>query len=49
MLFVPWLAVYQWKQNFENCNSVGAGAHKVGTVVTFWSKFDPNFTHIWRA
>ena len=33
----------------ENCNSVGAGAHKVRKVVSFWSNFDPNFTDIWRA
>ena len=30
----------------ENCNSVGAGAHKGGRVASFWSNFDPNFTDI---
>ena len=34
-MFVPWLATYQRKKNIENCNSVGAGAHKVGKVVNF--------------
>ena len=33
----------------ENCNSVGAGAHKVGKVVSFWPKFDPNFPDIWKV
>ena len=36
-------------KNIENGNSVGAGAHKVGKVVSFWPNFDPNFTDIWRA
>ena len=36
------------KKNIENCNSVAAGAHKVGKVVSFWPNFDPNFTDIWR-
>ena len=49
VLFVSWLAIYQWKKIIENCNSVGAGAHKVGKVVSFWSNFDHNFTDIWRA
>ena len=48
-LFVSWLATYQLKKIIENCNSVGAGAPKVGKVVSFWSNFDPNFTDIWRA
>ena len=30
VLFVSWLATYQWKKIIENFNSVGAGAHKVG-------------------
>ena len=34
-MFVSSLAVYQWKKVIENCNSVGAGAHKVGTVVSW--------------
>ena len=33
----------------EKGNSVGAGVHKVGKVVSFWPNFDPNFTDIWRA
>ena len=37
------------KKKNENGNSVGAGAHKVGKVASFWPNFDPNFTDIWRA
>ena len=33
VLFVSWLATYQWEKIIENCNSVGAGAQKVGKVV----------------
>ena len=47
-MFVSWLAKYKWKKIIENYNSVGAGAHKVGKVVSFWPNFDPNFTDIWR-
>ena len=32
------------KKIIENCNYVGAGAQNIGKVVSFWSKFDPNFT-----
>ena len=32
--------------NIENCNSVGAGAQKVGKV---WPNVDPNFPNIQRA
>ena len=35
VLFAPWLATYQWKNFIQNCNSVGAGAHKVEKVVSF--------------
>ena len=49
VLFVSWLATYQWKKIIENCNSVGAGAHKVGKVVSFWPNFDPNFPDIWKV
>ena len=49
VLFVSCLAKYQLKQIIENFNSVGAGAHKVGKVVRFWSNFDLNFTNIWGA
>ena len=45
-LLVSYISV---KQIIEKCNSVGAGAHKVGKVVSFWPYFDPNFTDIWRA
>ena len=41
-MFVSWLAKYKWKKIIENYNSVGAGAHKVGKVVSFWPSFDPN-------
>ena len=37
VLFVSWLATYQWKKIIENCNSVGAGADK---VVNFWPSVD---------
>ena len=33
-MFVLWLAKYQGKKIIEHCNSVGAGAHKVGKVVS---------------
>ena len=49
VLFVSWLVIYQRKKTAENCNSVGAGAHKVGKVVSFWPNFDPNFTDIWTV
>ena len=39
VLFAPWLAPYQCKYVNEKCNSVGAGAHKVGKIVRFWYKF----------
>ena len=32
--FVSWLAKYQWKKIIEHYNSVGAGVHKVGKVVS---------------
>ena len=37
------------KKNIDNCNFVGAEAHKVGKVASFWPDFDPNFTDVWRA
>ena len=40
VLFVSWSTTYQWEKIIENCNSVGAGAHKVGKVVRFWPNFD---------
>ena len=49
VLFVSWLATYQWKNIIENCNSVGAVAQNIGIVVSFWPNFDPNFTDVWRA
>ena len=45
----PLVGYISEKKNIENCNSVGAGAHKVGKVVSFWPKFDPNFPVIWKA
>ena len=30
------------KKIIENCNSVGAGAHKEGKAVSFWPNFYPN-------
>ena len=37
------------KKIIETRNSVRAGARNIGKVVSFWPKFDPNFTNIWRA
>ena len=37
------------KKYFEKCNSVGAGVHKIGKVISFSSNFDPNFANIWGA
>ena len=47
-LSLGWLHVRE-KKNIENCNSVGARAHKVGKVVNFWHRFDPTFPDIWKA
>ena len=47
-LSLGWLHISEEKA-IENCNSVGAGAHKVGKVVSFWPSFNPNFTDIWTA
>ena len=33
----------------ENYDSLGAGAHKVGKVVSLWPNIDPNFPHIWKV
>ena len=49
VLFASWLAKYKWKKIIENYNSVGAGAHKVGKVISFWPNFDPNFPDIWKV
>ena len=46
-LSLGWLNVSE--KNIGNYNSVGAGAHKVGKVVSFWPNFDLNFIDIWRA
>ena len=43
-----WLNISE-KKNIENCNSVGAGAQKIGKVVSFWPNFDPNFPDIWKV
>ena len=45
-LLVGYISV---KKYIEKCNSIGAGAHKIGKVVSFWSNVDPNFADIWRA
>ena len=49
VMFVFSLAKYQCKNIIEHCNSVGAGAHKVGKVVSLWPSFDPNFLDIWKV
>ena len=46
-LSLGWLNISE--KNIENYNSVGAGAHKVGKVVSFWPNFDPNFPDIWKV
>ena len=45
-LLVSYISV---KKITENCNFVGAGARKVGKVVSFLPNFDPNFTNTWIA
>ena len=49
--FVCFLAGYISVKNkyIENSNSVGAGVHKVGKVVSFWPNVGPNFPDIWKA
>ena len=47
--FASRLAKYKGKKIIENYNSVGAGVHKVGKVVSFRPKFDPNFPGIWKV
>ena len=37
------------KKTMENCNSVGAGAHKIRKVVSLWPNFEPNFLDIWNV
>ena len=46
-LSLGWLNIS--KKNIENYNSIGAGAHKEGKVVSFWSNFDPSFPDIWEV
>ena len=46
VLFAFYLAKYQWKKIIEHWNSVGAGAHKVGKVVSLWHNLDANFLDI---
>ena len=49
-LSLVWLNISEKKKkNIENYNSVSAGAHKVGKVVSFWPNFDPNFPDIWKV
>ena len=48
ILFLSWLAKYQWKKIIEHYNSVGAGAHKVRKVVSLWPNIDPNFPDIMK-
>ena len=48
VLLVSWLAKYQWKKFIELYNSFGAGAHKIGKVVSLWPNFDPNLSDIWK-
>ena len=41
-----WVATYQCKKIIKMCNSVGAGVHKVGKIISFWPNFGPYFTDI---
>ena len=45
----PLVGCISGKNGIENCNSVGAGAHKGGKVASFWSNFDPDFIDISRT
>ena len=47
-LSLGWLNISE-KKIIEYYNSVGAGAHKVGKIVSFWPNFDPNFPDIWKV
>ena len=47
-LSLGWLHISE-KKIIENCKSVGAGAHQVGKIDSFWPNFDPNFPDIWKA
>ena len=49
VLFVSWLAKYQWRKIIEDYNSVGAESHKVGKTVSLWPNFDPNFPDICKV
>ena len=40
VLFVSWLATYQWTKIIKNSNYLRAGAHKLGKVASFWPNFD---------
>ena len=45
-----WLLIYEEKKILKgNKGSVGAGAHKVGKIVSFWPNLELNFTDIWVA
>ena len=41
VLFVSWLATYQWIKIIEKFNSIGAGAHKVGKSSLFLAQLWP--------
>ena len=47
-LSLGWLYISE-KKLLEISNSVGAGAQKVGKVVSFWPNFYSNFTDIWTV
>ena len=47
-LSLGWLNVSE-KKIIEHYNSAGAGAHKVGKVVSLWPNFDRNFSDIWKV
>ena len=43
VLFVSWLATYQWKKIIDNFNSVGTGDHKAGISSSFLALILPIF------
>ena len=36
-------------KKIRNYNSVSAGAHKIGKILSLWPNFDPYFPKIWTV
>ena len=49
VLFVSWLATYQWKKLLKTATLLVQELIKYEKVINFWPNFDSNFTDIWRA